>query len=1355
MHMVSTSTDLQVRLRIFIGLATVFLPAFLFAQVEVNILRMNVSCYGQCNGWAVASGSGGSGPYTYQWSNGVSNDTITGLCAGVYTVTVTDAGQNTATATASITQPFLPLSVNVTTTPQICDVAPDGTALAAPEGGTPPYTYLWSNGMTSDSIFGLSEGVFTVTVTDVNGCTASGQDTVFFWPEGIWLMIQPTPISCFGANDGSIHVGAMTGTPPYSYLWSTGDSLTADIFNLGPGIYTVTVTDANGCSNTASAAITEPPPLDVNIITTEALCGKPGSATVIASGGTPPYSVVWSTDTTTNFTLIAPAGQVSVTLTDANGCTFVAGVTIPGSNDTIEISAQIIQNAGCIIGGSAALNVGGGSGNYSFLWNTPNADTTATISNIPAGTYTVTVTDNTTTCTGTTTAVIPAAPPLVVDANVTAQATCLAGATATVIITGGTAPFSVLWNNDSTITTLTGLAPGQYTVKVTDSTGCIANDTIQVLPPQLPDVTVQATNPANCIGGGGAATATPTGGTAPYAFAWSGLPDSTAGIIDKPSGTYTVTVTDAGGCSATGSVTIDQAPSPTVTAQATSLANCIGGGGTATATPAGGTAPYTFVWSGLPDTTASIANKPAGTYTVTVTDINSCTATASATIDQAPPPTAAAQATSLANCIGGGGAATATPAGGTTPYTFTWSGLPDTTANITNKPAGTYTVTVTDANSCTATSSVTIGQAPSPTVTTQMTSLANCIGSGGAATATPAGGTAPYTFAWSSLPDTTANIANKPAGAYTVTVTDANSCTATSSVTIGQTPPPTVSAQAGTLANCIGGGGSATATPAGGTGAYDFAWSGLPDTTATIGNKPAGTYTVTVTDANGCTGTGSVTINQAPSPTAAIIASTNVNCTILGSATAEATGGTPPYTYNWGAAGTGPMVINLTAGTYTVTATDANSCTGTASVTITATGDGAGLGDFVWLDNDQDGFQHPIEKGAPNIAVALMQAGPDNQFGTADDITVATTTTDANGKYKFACASPGTYVIKYSGLPAGYQFSKKDNVNNDCKDSDAKPNGLTDPFTVLQGQGDNLCIDAGIHIFCDNVTNAGLICCNQTICEGDTPALIYEVAPPSGGSGDIEFVWMQLIQMGPGMPAWAPIPGANQATYQPGPLFATTSFMRCARRVGCTTFLETNIVTVTVLAAGTQGCDPFTGNFTVTALNTATVEVQWITAPEMMPYRYTVERSADKNQWTGIQEMMGYQDAYAPNRYQTMDHAPLEGMNYYRIRRLSPDGAENVSEVREIEMKVAMDESLAVYPNPVSEILYIRNLMVYDSDARVELFSPNGAWLHTMDIPAGTQQSFELPFGHFPQGIYFVRLRIGSDNPVTVKISKM
>ncbi|MCB0574285.1 MAG: hypothetical protein KDC61_06945, partial [Saprospiraceae bacterium] len=238
----------------------------------------------------------------------------------------------------------------------------------------------------------------------------------------------------------------------------------------------------------------------------------------------------------------------------------------------------------------------------------------------------------------------------------------------------------------------------------------------------------------------------------------------------------------------------------------------------------------------------------------------------------------------------------------------------------------------------------------------------------------------------------------------------------------------------------------------------------------------------------------------------------------------------------------------------------------------------------------------------PGISVMLMTAGPDGQFETPDDEMVDSTGTDANGKYLFDCVLPGTYIVMFGALPAGYEFTDKDKVNNDCADSDAKSNGKTAPFTIMPGQGDNLCVDAGIHIFCDNVLNAGVVCCNQTICEGDTPALLYNVQSPSGGSGPIEYQWLQLLQMGPAPPTWVAIPGATNETYQPGPLSQTSYFMRCARREGCVTFLESNIITITVQPAGSPGCEDFTMDLNARVAGHSTVIIEWTTTlPETAP----------------------------------------------------------------------------------------------------------------------------------------------------------
>ncbi|MCC6463090.1 MAG: hypothetical protein IT260_21650 [Saprospiraceae bacterium] len=1340
-----TTTFVNFSTRVSLVWAAICLPLLLAAQVSVSFVQTNVTCKGACDGSATASGTSGATPYSFAWSNGGNAATATGLCAGVYTVTVTSANQSTGTGAVTITEPAA-LTVTLSVHDQICTLVPDGYIVANPGGGTFPYTYQWSTGGFGDEINGLGEGTYTVTVTDANQCTATAEGSVVNTNEGVWLMDSTVDVRCFGGNDGFAHISPMSGLPPYTYAWSQGDS-TQDIVNMMAGTYTVTVTDANGCSNTWVVDISQPSPLDADIITIPATCTKPGRATIIPSGGTPPYTILWSNDSTTA-TISAPAGMVAVTLTDNNGCTFLASLTIPSSTIVLNIDNQLLSSAGCLIGGSARASAAGGSGNYSFAWS--NGANTALATDLKAdSTYVVTVTDLPTGCTGTASITIPAVnPSLSVEATVISQANCAGGGVATAVAAGGVPPFVFVWDNTDTTATANNLSAGTHIVVVTDSTGCTATDTVMIIQLTPPVVSTQALSLADCLGGGGSAMASVDGGVSPFLFTWSNG-DSTATATNLPAGIFTVTVTDAVGCKDTGFVTILLSTPPAISITVTVPATCLAPA-SALAILTGGTAPFKYAWDNGDNT--AIGHLNPGMHVLTVTDNAGCTATATVNIAQPPMPTVSTQADKLANCTGGGGQATATAAGGTSPYHFAWSNS-DTTAIADNLSAGIYTVTVTDNGGCTATATVSIVLAPSPTVTAQMDKLANCTGGGGQATATPAGGTAPYHFAWSNG-DTTAIAQNLSAGTFTVTVTDNSGCTGTTTVSIGQAPLPNVATSITTAATCVTLG-SALAVANGGTPPYTFLWSNTQNTAQATGLAP-GSYTVLVTDLAGCTVVGTATVAEPPKPVVSIVSSTDASCGQPGSATAAATGGTPPYTWLWDNGDTSAVSNNLTAGTHTVIVTDAGGCTDTVSVTIgqSSTG-GVTVGDFVWLDNDQDGFQHPSEQGAPNITVRLFQAGPDQKFGTADDVLVNATATNANGKYQFACIPYGTYILKFSGLPAGFEFSSKDKVNNDCKDSDAKPDGATDPFTLSATQGDNLCLDAGIHIICNNVMNAGLICCNQTICEGETPDLLYEIQPPLMGTGTLEYLWMQFLQVGNMPPAWVAIPGANGISYQPGPLFQTAYFMRCVRRQGCLVFLETNIITITVKPAGSPGCDPFAGNFTVSALRGGSaVQIQWATKPELNPFLYVVERSADQIVWTTVEEKMGQMNATAPNTYTVLDHTPVDGMNYYRIKRRSAGGGESMSEVRDIEVHMDVEASLAVFPNPVSQSLHVRNLMTYDSDAQLELFSTNGVRLEAMNIPAGTYQALEWPMGDLPEGIYLLRIRMGKSNVRTVKVTK-
>jgi hypothetical protein len=1092
------------------------------AQITVSATSTNVTCFGANNGTATALASGGWAPYTYQWSTGATTATISGLAPGSYTVTVTDIDLAFGVAIVNVSQPPQ-LGVTTFSQSQICDIVPDGYAWAVPFGGNPPYTYSWSNGGTTAQITGLPAGTYTVTVSDQKGCTTVGSVNVLvFGNEGLWIGDSIIGITCFQANNGMIFSMPMSGTPPYTYLWSTG-ATTMKVTDLGPGSYTVTVTDINGCQGSYISVLTEPTDLSFTQNASPAICTNNGTASVTPNGGTSPYSIVWSNGQT-NFTIsnLAP-GNYSATITDANNCKEFTTITVTGTGTGLSLQGTVQVPAGCNVGGSATVSITNGTGPFTYLWS--NGQTTAVATNLPVGNNSVTVTDVSSGCSGTAIVNVAQATPIITTITATTNATCATGGTATVSASGGIPPYTYLWNNGQTTATAVNLTAGTYTVTVTDATGCIKTATATVLQTQGPSVTAQVTVNATCT----------TGATA-----------------------------------------------------------------------------------------------------------------------------------------------TATATGGGTPYTYLWSNG-QTTATVTNLAPGVRTVTVTDANGCAASASVTVTQPSAPTVSASVSANATCL-AGGSATATASGGTTPYTFKWSNNA-----------------------------------------------------------------------------TTAAITNLAPGTYTVTVTANNGCTATSSVLLIPPVVPTVVITASSSANCSQPGSASALASGVGGGFTYLWSNGETTATAVNLISAIYTVTATASNGCTATATVSIAQTNNGIAVGDYVWYDNDQDGFQAPgeLNSGVNGVTVMLIGPGADGFFGTNDDVTLQTTTTNNAGFYQFTCVTPGNYTVMFSGIPTGYEFTQPNAVLNDCKDSDAGANGKTAAFTVTAGQANNFCIDAGIHTICQNVTYPGAICCDQTICEGETPALLFENAPPVGGSGPLQYLWMEYVQVGQAPPAWVGIPGTNSPTYQPGPLTKTSYFMRCVRREGCENFKETNIVTITVLPSGAPGCGGFTGNLGLNSVsNGSSVLVNWETYPEADQYEYTVQHSVNATTWENVGLVQGKNNGLA-NKYSFVHQTPVSGMNFYRVMRTDNGVGIIYSGMANIEIALYGEDAVSVYPNPFKNELYVKNISKYDGDVEVTLSTANGAVINTIILPKGTVDIKTLGGENLPVGMYFARIRFSDGDVKTIKITKI
>ncbi|RVT79581.1 hypothetical protein EOD40_00265 [Flavobacterium sufflavum] len=843
------------------------------------------------------------------------------------------------------------LSATASQTNVSCNGGTNGTASVTASGGVTSYSYSWSpSGGTGATATGLAAGSYTCTITDSESTQITKnftltQPTVINTASG-----SQTNVSCNGGTNGSVSVSPSGGTPGYTYSWSPSGGTAATATGLAAGSYTVTVTDANGCTATRNYTLTQPSAINTSSGSqTNVSCngGTNGSASVSPSGGTPGYTYSWSPSGGTAATATGlAAGSYTVTVTDANGCTATRNYTLTQPS-AINTSSGSQTNVSCNGGtnGSASVSPSGGTPGYTYSWS-PSGGTAATATGLAAGSYTVTVTDaNGCTATRNYTLTQPSA--INTSSGSQTNVSCNGGTngSASVSPSGGTPGYTYSWSpSGGTAATATGLAAGSYTVTITDANGCTATRNYTITQPSAISTASGSQTNVSCNGGtNGSASVSPSGGTPGYTYSWSPSGGTAATATGLAAGSYTVTVTDANGCTATRNYTITQPSAINTASGSQTNVSCNGGtNGSASVSPSGGTPGYTYSWSPSGGTAATATGLAAGSYTVTITDANGCTATRNYTITQPSAISTASGSQTNVSCNGGtNGSASVSPSGGTPGYTYSWSPSGGTAATATGLAAGSYTVTITDANGCTATRNYTITQ-PSAisTASGSQTNVSCNGGTNGSASVSPSGGTPGYTYSWSPSGGTAATATGLAAGSYTVTVTDANGCTATRNYTITQ--PSAISTASGSQTNvsCNGGAnGSASVSPSGGTPGYTYSWSPSGGTAATATGLAAGSYTVTITDANGCTATRNYTITEpsALSFTTTTLPGYDYNQTY--NQTISATGGTGTKTYAV-TAGSLPSGISLASngvlsGTstqiadsnFTITVTDANSCT--------------------------------------------------------------------------------------------------------------------------------------------------------------------------------------------------------------------------------------------------------------------------------------------------------------------------------------------------------------------------------------------------------------------------------------------
>lgn len=898
-----------------------------------NGTKTDVKCFAVCIGSASVAPTGGTGPYTYLWNNASTSASRSALCAGTYTVTITDNKGCTVPYTPTITQPAAALSATTVKTDIVCNNVCTGTSTITPAGGTVPYTYLWSNSATTSSLATLCAATYTCTVTDANGCTTTSSTTITEPPK---LVSSPTGtnITCFGACNGTVNANASGGVTAYTYSWSPNGSTGATASSLCPATYTLTLTDANACTATGTVALTEPSVLAVVPAKTDVSCNTSCNGTVSAAptGGTTPYTYIWSNGSTASTQFGQCAGSFTVTVIDANSCTTTGTTTIvqPGALTISASKTNMTCNGIC--DGTITTSTSGGTTAYTYSWST--GSTAANRTALCKAGYTVTVTDSKG-CTATTSANITE--PNKVTASIsTTPVSCDLGCNGTAAVSsgGGTSPFTQVWSTAGTSATIGSLCAATYTVTVSDFFACTATSTATITQPAPLTLSLTGSN-STCFGKcDGAVTSTPGGGTSPYTYNWSSAV-TTQNISGSCVGGYTLTVTDANACTVTSSVTLTAPVVLSTTVNSTNASCNTSCNGVATANPGGGTPTFTYAWSNSA-TGQTASALCAATYTVTVSDANNCQTTQTVTITQ-PTPLNASVVSTTTSCGLCNGTATANPSGGVGGYSYLWS-TAQTSKTSTALCVASYTVTVTDSQACTATGTVVVSPSINITVTTSGTSLSCFGGCDGVATANASDGLTPYLFQWSngSSSTTTSTLFSATglcAQTYTVTVTDAGSCSNTATVTFVN--PPIISPNANKTNATCGGvcDGTAFAAPSGGTGTYTYKWS-TGATAQTISSLCPATYTVTITDSKACTQTATVTITE-PTSLDDVETITPATCGFCdGKIVVNPTGGSAAYTYVWSNGGTAQTLSALCIGSYTLTLSAGGTCQSTFTYVI-------------------------------------------------------------------------------------------------------------------------------------------------------------------------------------------------------------------------------------------------------------------------------------------------------------------------------------------------------------------------------------------------------------------------------------
>jgi gliding motility-associated-like protein len=907
----------------------------------------------------------GTAPFTYTLDNppGVNSNshtyTFNNVSPGPHTAYVSDA--NGCGSSIPITVALNnTLTVSATSNPTSCNGVNNGVITVTPPNTTPPYQYSLNGGpyQPGNTFSNLAAGNYTISVQDGGGC--SGTTTVNVGVgSAITGTASTTATSCPGVSNGTITVTATSGTAPYQYSIDGSAYQTSNVFTgVSATTHYIVIKDAFGCiSNSIAAVVASGPGLTGTAASTATSCNgvNNGTITVTPTSGTAPYQYYLDAAPPqgSNVFINVSAGPHTVVFKDVIGCssnpipvTVAAGAGPTGTATSTATSCPGVNN------GTITATGSNGTAPYQYSLDGSAYQTGNTFTNVSSGPHNIVAKD----AVGCTSANIPVIVAAGTGPSGTATSTstsCIGVNNGTITATGNNGVTPYQYSLDGlpyqTGNIFTNIAAGPHNVVVKDALGCLSS-AIAVTVATGSGVTANTATTATACNGvnNGTITVTPTNGSSPYQYSLDGAAYQLSNVfINVAAGPHTVVILDASGClSPNIPVTVAAGAGPSGTAAATPT-SCSGAtNGIITVTATNGTSPYQYALDGGSYQASNVFNNVvAGLHNVVVKDAAGCLSPAINTTVAAGAALNVTVASTGTSCNGASnGTITLTPTNGSSPYQYSLNPGPTQTSNVFNNLApGNYTITVIDANGCTANNlPAVIAAGVSLTATINQTNVScNGLSNGSFTVNVQAPGTAPFQYSLDNIFFQAANNFNGlAAGNYTVYFKDNINCTGTQAVTITQ--PAALAMNVATQPVLCNGqsNGVINITSSGGVTPYQYSLNGTTYQTGSTFNIAAGAYTVYVKDNNGCIKTQpNVTITQpAPLTLSATTSAASCNGGADGVITATAGGGNSGFQYSIDGVNFQPSnTFNVTAGNYTVTVKDGNSCSSTTNTTVILT----------------------------------------------------------------------------------------------------------------------------------------------------------------------------------------------------------------------------------------------------------------------------------------------------------------------------------------------------------------------------------------------------------------------------------